>query len=267
MFRKLILPTVSLALLAGAARAQDADLGSICADRPTRANATCTVPAGHWQVETDIANLTRNTSGGVRTTTLYAPNPYVKYGLADGMDLEVNWSPYLRARTTDLATGDRDTLSGVSDLYVRVKRRLVANDRATVSIIPFVKAPTAKRGLGNDKWEGGLALPVNLPLSNGFSLTLGPEVDLLADADGEGRHAAVINVVNLSRPLNDKLSVAAELWSSFNYDPDGTVRQYTADVAAAYLVTPTLQIDAGANFGLNRATPDTQIYVGVAKRF
>lgn len=43
--------------------------------------------------------------------------------------------------------------------------------------------------------------------------------------------------------------------------------QVSADVAAAYLVAPTLQLDAGANFGLNRDTPDAQLYVGVSKRF
>jgi hypothetical protein len=28
-----------------------------------------------------------------------------------------------------------------------------------------------------------------------------------------------------------------------------------------------LQLDGGANFGLNRATPQAQLYVGVSRRF
>ena len=40
-----------------------------------------------------------------------------------------------------------------------------------------------------------------------------------------------------------------------------------ADVAIAYLLRPTLQLDLGANFGLNRLTPDEQVYVGLSTRF
>jgi hypothetical protein len=39
-----------LLLCAGSAAA--ADEQPICADRPGKATGTCTVPAGHWQVET-----------------------------------------------------------------------------------------------------------------------------------------------------------------------------------------------------------------------
>ena len=39
------------------------------------------------------------------------------------------------------------------------------------------------------------------------TLTLGPEVDLLADADGDGRHAALVNLVNLSAPVAPRLTL------------------------------------------------------------
>jgi hypothetical protein len=96
---------------------------------------------------------------------------------------------------------------------------------------------------------------------------LGAELDWLADADGSGRHASYVNVINISHPVGDKLVLAGELWSQINDDPIGKITQTSADIAAAYQVTPTLQFDAGANFGLNRQTPDTQIYVGVSTRF
>jgi len=47
----------------------------------------------------------------------------------------------------------------------------------------------------------------------------------------------------------------------------GTVRQYSADASAAYLVSNNVQLDAGANFGLNRNTPDIELYTGIALRF
>jgi hypothetical protein len=45
------------------------------------------------------------------------------------------------------------------------------------------------------------------------------------------------------------------------------VRQASADGSAAYLVSNDVQLDAGANFGLNRNTPNIEIYSGVSVRF
>jgi hypothetical protein len=39
------------------------------------------------------------------------------------------------------------------------------------------------------------------------------------------------------------------------------------DGSIAYLVSDNLQLDAGANFGLNNRTPDVELYSGVSVRF
>ncbi|MEW5686865.1 MAG: transporter [Pseudomonadota bacterium] len=256
-----------LAFAADAAQAQEADIAPICTDRPTKANSTCTAPAGAWQVESDLANYTRNRAGGVRSETTYVVNPYLKYGLNDRMDLQVSWAPYIRAEAKDMASGAKASDSGSGDLYVRLKAKVWSGGSGSAAIIPFVKAPLASRGFGNDEWEGGVAAPVSFALPDSVTLTFGPELDVLADADGSGRHVAVVNLVNVARPLSDRVSLIGELWSSFNFDPAGTVRQYSADVAMTYLVTPVVQLDVGANFGLNRNTPDAQLYAGVSTRF
>ena len=110
-------------------------------------------------------------------------------------------------------------------------------------------------------------MPISFALAGPVTMTLGPEIDLLADGDGHGRHAAIVQLVNLSAPVAPRLTVVGELWGSWNFDPAGTIRQASADVAAAYAVTSNLQLDAGANFGLTRATADIQIYAGASIRF
>lgn len=256
-----------LASVALQAQAQDATEAPLCTDRPTKANATCTVPTGAWQLETDIGNHTRDTQPGTRTETSYFTNPTLKYGVSDRIDLQLNWAPQVQVKTTDRATGERSSLSGGGDIYLRMKARVYESDTASVALLPFVKAPTARTGLGNDTWEGGLALPINFVLPSSFSLTFGPELDWLADSDGSGKHLAVVNLVNLARPLTPRLSVAVELWSSINRDPAQTIEQASADVAATYLLNPLLQLDVGANFGLNDRTPDRQLYLGLSHRF
>ncbi|MEA9757972.1 transporter [Xanthomonas campestris pv. raphani] len=266
-------PVLAIALagvlcgLATQAQAQDATEAPLCTDRPTKANSTCTVPAGAWQLETDIGSYTRDSQPGTRIETSVFTNPTLKYGVSDRIDLQLNWAPQLQVKTTDRATGARSSLSGGGDIYLRMKARFYESDTATVAVLPFVKAPTARTGLGNDEWEGGIALPINFALPNSFSLTFGPEVDWLADSDGSGNHIVVINAINLARPLTPKLSMAVEVWSSINRDPAETIEQYSADIATAYLINPLLQLDVGANFGLNDRNPDAQVYVGLAHRF
>lgn len=260
-FAFLALTTVSALAIHGAAAAQEAP---ICTDRPTKSNAVCTVPKGAFQVEADGVNWTQNKVGGIKSETTAVAAATFKIGLTDKSDLQLTWTPYLEARTR--GPGVDDKLDGVGDVWVRYKAQVYTNGKATVALLPYVKVPTAKKGLGNDKVEGGVAVPVSFAL-DGATLTFGPQVDLLLDSDGSGRHAAVTNTINIARSVTPKLTLIGELWTMSNFDPADTVTQFSADVAAAYLVTPTLQLDGGANFGLNRNTPDVQLYVGVSKRF
>lgn len=243
-----------------------AEEGPICTDRPGKANAVCTVPAGRFQLESDAVNWTRNASGGVRTETIVYTNPTLKLGLGPSTDVEVNFAPLVEVRTHIGARGSNTTGSG--DLFVRLKHRLTDPAAAVqLGIIPFLKLPTAKRGIGNGLWEGGLAVPVQFTLSPKTTLTVGPELDLLADNGGQGRHLQLVGLVNVSRTLSPKLTAYAELWTARNYDPSGTVRQYSLDAAVALLISPSLQLDTGVNLGLNRATPDAQLYGGISVRF
>ncbi len=73
---------------------------------------------------------------------------------------------------------------------------------------------------------------------------------------------AIVNLVNVAGPIAPRLTLAGELWTNVNFDPAGTIKQASADVALAYAVSDDLQLDAGANFGLTRDTPDVEIYVG-----
>lgn len=250
----------AVAALAATQGALAQDETPICTDRPTKANAICTVPAGVFQLEMDAYNYTRNTFAGVRSTTALYTNPTVKYGLSDRSDLEVNWAPYVVSKSG----GARQ--SGVGDVFVRYKHR-ISNDGAKVgfTLIPFVKVPTAPLGIGNDEFEGGIAAPVSFGLS-GFTVTFGPEVDVLSEADGTGRRLNIVNLVNVSRTF-DKLTAYAEFWTANDIAEEGSFDQRSADFALAYLIAPRLQVDAGVNIGLNPNTPDVQAYVGISRRF
>lgn len=243
------------------------DLPSICTDRPTKSNVPCTVDAGHWQYETDLFNGTFLSVDGATTDTYLVINPTLKYGLTKTLDVEVNIAPYEIVHTKN-NTGSHD-LEGIGDLYLKLKDNFYesADGKTSIAVIPYVKAPTARMGIGNGAVEGGVILPVSHKLTEALTFTTVPEADVLKDSTGDGHHFNTAQLVNLAYSLPDNVTVYSELWGDWNFDPAGTVRQYSADVAVAWGISKYFQIDGGVNFGLNRATPGIQAYVGLSQKF
>ena len=239
----------------------------ICTDRPTKSNVPCTVDSGSFQYEADLANATFSDQDGVKTDTWLLFNPTFKYGLTPTLDVEANIAADEIVQTQGPSGGH--TVSGVGDLYFRLKYAFLDVDKGalTASIIPYVKAPTARLGLGDGAVEEGALVPVSYKLTSELTVTTAPEIDVFKDAENEGRHLNTAQLVNLAHSLPGGVTLFGELWGDWNFDPAGEVRQVSADAAAAWAVTPRLQFDAGANFGLNRETPGVQVYVGISQKF
>jgi hypothetical protein len=255
----------AIAIAPRAARA--ADEQPICPDRPSKSTGPCTVPQGKWQIETGLIDWSRDRADGIRTDATAWGNSAIKYGVSSNVDIEL-WLTPLETFSAH-GGGQHEHHSSFGDTLVRVKYELTSdNAPVQVAVDPFVKIPTANHQLGNGKVEGGLLVPVQVSLGkSGLTLSLDPELDLLSDQDGHGRHLAMSQVFNLGGSLSDKVNVSAELWGQWNWDPGGTTRQASADGSIAYLVNKDVQLDAGANFGLNRQTPDIELYAGVSERF
>jgi hypothetical protein len=258
---------VATALMLASSAALAADEQPICPDRPSKSTGPCTVPQGKWQIETGLVDWTRDKSDGVTTVTIVWGSSAIKYGISSNADVEL-WVTPLETLHVD-GGGASEHHSSFGDMLVRVKYELTPdNAPVQVALDPFLKIPTANHHLGNGKVEGGLLVPVQVPIPKSpLTLSLDPELDLLADQDGHGRHLATQQVVNLGVQANPKLSFSTELWAMWDWDPAGTGRQVSWDVSAAYLVDKDLQLDAGANFGLNRQTPDVELYTGISVRF
>ena len=246
--------------------APKADLSPLCTDRPTKSTGPCTVDSGHWQVETDLADLTLQKLDGVKTRASVAVSPTLKFGLTPTLDLELNPSPYLASTTS--TGGVRTSLSGWGDTSLRLKSA-IALGKASVAISPFIKLPTARKGLGNGKVEGGVIIPIQFALSDTLQLLFDPEVDALENDKGDGRHLNLAGLVSLTKAVSSSTSLSAELWGASNVDPSGAIRQVSLDLGVAWIPAwnSNLQWDTGVNLGLNRETPQQQVYVGLSRRF
>lgn len=260
-------PITAAALIVASSVAAAADQPPICTDRPSKSTGECTVPQGDWQVETGLVDWTHDSLDGVRTDATSWGSSLIKYGISGNADFELQITPLETVNAE--AGGMHERHSSFGDVVVRAKYRLTESDSPVlIALDPFVKLPTANHDLGNGKVEGGLLVATSATLGkSGLTLSLDPELDLNADADGSGRHLATQQVLNLGVAASSKVSLSTEVWAKWDWDRVGTGKQVSWDVAAAYLPTKTLQFDAGANFGLNSQTPDVELYTGVSVRF
>lgn len=254
-----------LIMVSGPALAQTAPTVTICTDRPTKANATCTIPSGAFQLETGAASWTRVDGAGATSDVWQFGASVLKFGLSGRSDLQLGFAPLVRAETR--VAGRTSAETGAGDVTLRYKRRVTDEASSVqVALIPFVKLPTAKRGIGNGKAEAGLSIPVSIALGPA-TLTFGPEADLLADGDGKGQHLAMVNLINVAGAIAPRLTLVGELWTMTNLDPAGTVTLASADAALAYVISPEVQLDIGTNIGLTRHTADAELYAGFSLRF
>ncbi len=271
-------------------------------DRPSKTDSPITVDAGRLQIEADFANYTYDRYNALGTDTrvetfLVAPT-FLKVGLFQNADFQVLIPSYVRVHTTStevtglrtvtvpqpgggtlvttvpVRTRQSTTVDGYGDMVFRLKINLVGNEggKFAFAVIPFVKAPTAERPLGNGRVEGGINFPVNLSLPAGFTLFAQTRYDFLYNGDTSDYHALFSNSIGVSRAipgvLNGKLSGYAEFASAVSSrrsDTDSLV--LTADTGLIYQLTDNIAIDVNGFFGLTRGAPDVNVFGGIGVRF
>ncbi len=245
-----------------------ANMRDFNADRPTRSNGPITVDAGHLQIESDFTAYTHSNAGGTTTRLLQTLDPVLKLGLTNRVDLELQFTGYnwLSATPRD-NQANIASARGAGDLVARTKVNLFGNDGGpALALIPYVKFPTAAAGAGNGNTEGGLIVPLSIPLPWNFVLTLVPELDVLRNQANAGHHLNTTGVIDLGYSPIKAVTLYAELYAARGADK-GNPAVYTIDTAISWMLTDTLQLDLGTNIGLNRNAPNLQLYTGIAKRF
>jgi hypothetical protein len=255
--------------LAGAARAEERDF---CPDRPGKGSPPCVLDQGRFQIEVSGVDATLDKSAGVSTRDIAYGGLELRLGLSSTVEGQLTWTPYERVRTKD--HGVVSTVSGAGDLGAALRWSLKnpAGDGLSIAVQPFVVAPTGVSGIGDDAWQGGVIVPVSIPLAGDWSLSLSPELDARPNASGVGRHAGYALAGGVGRAVGP-VNLGAELWVDRDEDPSGHVTQASFDLTAAW--TPKalpgslkdVQLDASAYIGLNRRTPDLELVVGLAHRF
>ena len=231
-----------------------------------------TVDAGHVQIETYalgyVYGRDRHNGADVETEIWRIAPTTLKLGVLNTLELEVDFAPHTRLRTTDRVTGQTTLQSGFGDITPKAKLNLLGNDAGSVALalMPYVKLPTSQDHLGNGSVEGGLVLPMNFELPGGFWFALSPEVSFLKHPVRGGYSPGFGNVTYLWHEIVGTLSGYVEFSSWVNF---GQASEWvgTADVGFTYMLTRDLQLDTGVLVGVTRAAPEVNPFLGVSIRF
>ena len=253
----------ALPVLADDAAPQPRELST---DRPDKTESPFTVPAGRWQVEADafIFRLDEHgTDAAIAHTTAWsAAAVNLKLGITERLDLQFilpAWSEQ-EQKFTD---GHRERARGWSDLTIRAKSNLFGNDRGALALalMPFLSLPTAGGTFGSHGVEGGLIVPFAAKLGGGWDLGAMIEGDFRRE-DRRATFAGIASVT-LSHDITERLSGYVEWWNEWTLPGWAS----TFDAGLTFRLTPNVQLDAGANFGLTRSADDLVVFTGLSVRY
>jgi hypothetical protein len=264
---KLLTATLCLVAVTDLASAQEAR--PLCADRPGLGTPACTVDPGRTVVELGGLDWTLDQDATQRSDTLIAGDLLVRHGVTPNLEVQVGWTAFGTVRTRDKATGTVTRSSGVGDVTLAARYNLSNPDGSgfSAAIMPYATLPTGGDAIGAGDWGAGLILPISYSLSDTIGIALTPAIDAAVDGDRNGRHLAYGSVIGLSAALSNSVSGALEVQMTRDEDPAGHTTQALAGLSFAWVTGDELQIDAGAVAGLNAASPDIELYLGITRRF
>ncbi len=238
-------------------------------DRPDTTESPYTVEPGRLQIEASLVEFAQDNHNPdhapVRTGALNIAPFNLRIGLTPDSDLHIVVETYRQERTLDRSTGQQAKANGTGDITLRYKYNFFGNDGGgpALGILPFIKLPTARSGLGNRSFEGGVILPVSLELGAGWGLAAMTEVDVVRNAADSGYEYVWVNSASFDHKLVGDLSSFLELVSEVG--PGRPALSFNAGLT--YGIGEDLQLDAGTNLGITRPAEDLRLFVGITKRF
>jgi len=240
------------------------ELRALSADRPDSTETPITVDKGHWQIETSVLGVAKDSSGGNRTETWTWGETNIKYGLTDNIDFQLIFAPYVYERSE--VNGNLTETEDASDITLRLKWNLWGNDGGATSfaLFPYVTIPTQTEVSGG-QWEAGIILPFAIDLSDKWSLGLQAEFAYVYDDEDREYDLDLLHTAVLGYSVTEKLGVYVEYLGIASSSSDPYESHFSTGFT--YAINDTFQWDIGAVYGINDAAEDSNIFTGFTKKF
>lgn len=223
-------------------------------DRPDFTESASSVPSGRVQIE---AGATSERAGSVRQRTL--GEVLVRAGIGKRAEVRIGVPSYLVVR-------DGGRSRGLDDAFLGTKIVLSTRPRLQTALLAGSTLPTGSRRVAARRYQPKAVLAADLTLSPrvGLGLNLGAG----RPSEGGARFTQVFASASLGFEVSDKVGGFAEVYG-FNRTEAGGSSQNYFDTGLTYALSPNLQVDARAGFGLGNGVggPDYFYGAGVSRRF
>ncbi|MXV50207.1 transporter [Pedobacter sp. HMF7647] len=239
-------------------------MGDMETDRPDVTESAYSVPAGHFQVESDLFKSTTNKDGDLKSVENDFNKMNVKLGLTKSVDIQLVVSPFNDYKVKSTTSGQvYESSSGFGDMTFRVKKNLWGNDggKTALSMMPYVNFPTSKTSEGVD---GGIVFPFALKLPDDWSFGAQTQFDLVRNEMNKNYHAEILNSFTFGKEFSKSFSSFVE--SFYTYDFLNNKADLYVDGGIIYSFSDNFNIDAGLNYGITKAS-DKVYFVGCSFRY
>ncbi len=243
---------------------KNTSLRDLAADRPDSTESPITVDKGHWQIESSVVSVAKNSSGGVDTETWTWGETNIKYGVSDNIDLQLIFAPYILEKVK--VGGVETRTEDASDVTLRMKWNMWGNDggKTSLALFPYVKIPT-KTAFSNSRWEGGLIVPFAIDLNDKWSLGLQAELAYVYDEVDSDYDLDLLHTAVLGYSVNDRVGVYVEYLGIMN--SDSNPYESYASGGITYAIHDQLQWDVGVVYGINDAAEDSNVFTGFTVKY
>ena len=232
-------------------------------DRPDVTESAYTVDVGHFQVESDILKLIRNTSNGISSHTNYYNLINLKAGLTNSTDLQLVVESYVKNEVKEpFLTSNQ---SGFGNLTVRLKQNIWGNTsgKSALALMPYLSVPTS-RFEENKKLGGGLIVPFALELKNGWSFSSQAAIDFEKPETTRSYQTELLTSATLGREIIPKLNGFMETYDTYAFADDKF--DLFLDGGLIYSLTDNFKMDAGINYGVTKSS-DKVYFIGFSFRY
>lgn len=230
-------------------------------DRPDKTESPYTVDAGHVQVEMDGISYSRDRVDAGTVVHGWAVAPInLKLGVTSRFDLQFV-SEFVTGSKVSTPGGSVSE-NGVGEMTLRAKYNFWGNDggKTAFGIMPFVSSSPFATGR---LVQGGVILPLGVELAPTWGFGTMVEVDFVAEEGRPGRSVNFVYSATVGHDFSDRFGMYGEVFSESSKGPwVGTL-----DVGATFAITPNVQLDWGANFGVSRAADGFNPFLGLSIRF
>lgn len=234
-------------------------------DRPDVTESPFTVDAGHYQYETDLLGLYKESSELKISKTLIINQGNLKIGLTGSTALQIGFETYGFQKEKEVATGTIESKNGIGNLNIRIKQNITGNNSGNfaLALLPYIKFPTSEYE-DDHLIEGGLIVPMLYQLPGEWKLGFQVEIDRLKDQDHHAMHTELLQTLTISHPISKTLEGIAETY--YTYDFKAHQLYNFINAAVQMEVTKDFKIDAGLNYGIQHHA-EKHYFLGASYRY